>query len=199
MNVNVNGVLYAAQAVGRQMARLGIPGSIILIASMSGSVYNKVRWPALDDLLGANLYPVSSKGHHYVSYGTSKSAVLQMARSMACELGPMNIRVNSISPGYMVTKYVNRSRLRSTRINGFTLRMTGSYLSANPELIQTWSEQNPLGRLGRPYELRGVVTWLASDASSFCTGSEWAMILYFESHLTELLNSIIIDGGHTAW
>ncbi|EGN95332.1 hypothetical protein SERLA73DRAFT_77372 [Serpula lacrymans var. lacrymans S7.3] len=144
MNVNVNGVLFAAQAVGRQMARLGIAGSIILIASMSGSVTNK--------------------GHRYVSYGASKSAVLQMGRSMACELGPMKIRVNTISPGYMVTK------------------MSGAYLDKFPHLAQSWSDQNPLGRLGRPDELRGVVTWLASDASSFCTGSD-----------------IIVDGGHTAW
>lgn len=42
MEVNVNGVLYTAQAAGRQMVRLGRPGSIILIASMSGSITNKV-------------------------------------------------------------------------------------------------------------------------------------------------------------
>lgn len=35
-----------------------------------------------------------------------------------------------------------------------------------------WAEQNPLGRLGKPSDLRGVALWLASDASSFCTGSE---------------------------
>ena len=42
MNVNVNGVLHTAQAAGRQMRRFGTPGSIILIASMSGSITNKV-------------------------------------------------------------------------------------------------------------------------------------------------------------
>lgn len=42
MNVNVNGVLYTAQAVGQQMERFKIPGSIILIASMSGSITNRV-------------------------------------------------------------------------------------------------------------------------------------------------------------
>lgn len=42
MKINVNGVLYTGQAAGRQMERLGIPGSIINIASMSGSVANKV-------------------------------------------------------------------------------------------------------------------------------------------------------------
>ena len=42
--------------------------------------------------------------HAWVSYNTSKSAVLQMARSMACELGKERIRVNTLSPGYIYTK-----------------------------------------------------------------------------------------------
>lgn len=41
-----------------------------------------------------------------MSYNTSKSAVLQMARSMACELGKERIRVNTLSPGYIYTKCV---------------------------------------------------------------------------------------------
>lgn len=45
MNVNVNGVLYTAQAVGRQIAKFGLPGSIIMIASMSGSITNIVSNP----------------------------------------------------------------------------------------------------------------------------------------------------------
>lgn len=43
LDVNVNGVLFTAQAAGRQMARFGNGGSIVLIASMSGSITNKVR------------------------------------------------------------------------------------------------------------------------------------------------------------
>lgn len=43
MDVNTNGVLFTAQAAGRQMAKFGAPGSIILIASMSGSITNKVH------------------------------------------------------------------------------------------------------------------------------------------------------------
>ena len=49
-----------------------------------------------------------------MSYNTSKSAVLQMARSMACELGPKRIRVNTLSPGHIYTKCVlGRRRSRS--------------------------------------------------------------------------------------
>ncbi|OCB88223.1 NAD-binding protein [Sanghuangporus baumii] len=126
------------------MVNFGEPGSIILIASMAASVaFAKEHWSA---------------------YGTSKSAVKQMGRYLACELGPNQIRVNTISPGYI---YTNMTRL---------------YLDDYPHLIKEWGAQNPLGRIGRPDDLRGVVAWLASDASSFCTGSD-----------------ILITGGHHAW
>jgi len=144
LDINVSGVLFTAQAAGRQMEKLGIPGSIILTASMSGTITNP--------------------NQHWVAYNTSKSAVLQMARSLACELAPKGIRVNSISPGYIFTN------------------MTRSFLDTQPGLEAKLSSQNPMGRFGRPDELRGVTLWLASDASTFCTGSD-----------------IKVDGGQCAW
>jgi len=51
--------------------------------------------------------------------------------------------------------------------------MTAAHVDKKPELLEHWSNLNPMGRIGRPDELRGVVTWLASDASSYCTGSEY--------------------------
>ncbi|CCL99917.1 uncharacterized protein FIBRA_01942 [Fibroporia radiculosa] len=144
MGINVNGVLYTAQAAGRQMERFGNGGSIILVASMSGSITNMHQ--------------------KWVPYNTSKSAVLQMGRSMACELASRRIRVNTLSPGYIYTT------------------LTGQFLDSQPGLLENWSAQNPTGRLGRPDELRGAVAWLASDASTYCTGSD-----------------IIVDGGHRAW
>ena len=54
----------------------------------------------------------------------------------------------------------------------FFRSMTAAYVDTQPHLLDKWSSLNPLGRLGRPDELRGVIAWLASDASTFCTGSE---------------------------
>lgn len=55
--------------------------------------------------------------------------------------------------------------------------MTAAYLDTQPHLLEKWASLNPLGRIGRPDELRGVVAWLASDASTFCTGSEYVSCL----------------------
>ncbi|KAJ7095997.1 hypothetical protein C8R43DRAFT_1081840 [Mycena crocata] len=144
LDVNVSGVLFTAQAAGRQMERLGISGSIVLTASMSGSITNRTQ--------------------HMTAYNASKSAVLQMARSMACELAPKGIRVNTISPGYISSEM--------TRV-GFL---------QTPGLEAQLSAQNPMNRFGRTDELRGVALWLASDATTFCTGSD-----------------IKVDGGQCAW
>ncbi|KAK4701428.1 hypothetical protein P7C70_g4798, partial [Phenoliferia sp. Uapishka_3] len=134
MNVNVNGVFVTATACAREMARLQRPGSIILIASMSGSIANREEpWTA---------------------YNASKAAVIQMARSLACELGPRGIRVNSLSPGHVKTA------------------LTNQFLEKKPEYEQKWSNLNPLGRLGKIHEMRGPAVWLAGDASSYCTGSD---------------------------
>ncbi|KAI1784650.1 sorbose reductase sou1 [Ganoderma leucocontextum] len=133
MSVNANGVLFTAQAAGKQMLRFGNGGSIVLLASICGSVALE---PHVCD----------------IAYHSSKGAILQMTRSMACELGSHRIRVNSISPGFIKTS------------------MT-AFLE-DPALAERYTGANPLGRIGRPDELRGVLAWLASDASSFCTGSK---------------------------
>ena len=87
LDVNVTGTFLCAQAVARIMHEDRTPGSIVLIASMSGTVANK--------------------GVETVAYNSSKAAVLQMARSLAAEWGNDGshppIRVNTISPGYIQT------------------------------------------------------------------------------------------------
>ena len=115
-----------------------------------------------------------SQGHSRLPYTTSKSGVLQMTRSMACELGPKRIRVNSISPGYFYTPYARLviTLLEVSKLTVDYVRMTSHFLDPNPDLLDLSASENPMGRIGRPDELRGIVTWLTSDASTYCTGSE---------------------------
>ncbi|EKD13619.1 short chain dehydrogenase [Drepanopeziza brunnea f. sp. 'multigermtubi' MB_m1] len=126
MSVNVTGCFMTAQAAARQMIRFGNGGSIVMIASMSGSVANRV-------------------------------AVIQLARNLASEWGGHGIRVNTISPGYIVTAMVE------------------ALFETFPERKEEWPRQNMLGRLSRPEEYRGVAAFLISDASSFMTGSDLRM------------------------
>ncbi|CAE7119968.1 unnamed protein product [Rhizoctonia solani] len=133
MSVNCNGAFYIAQACARQMVKCGKGGSIVLIASMAGNV-------TLRDV-------------QVTAYQASKAAVLAIGRSMACELGPQKIRVNTLSPGYIPTG------------------LTTPFLNVQG-VAESWASQNPLGRLGQPHEIRGAAVWLVSDASSFCTGSD---------------------------
>ncbi|EEY17828.1 sorbitol-6-phosphate 2-dehydrogenase [Verticillium alfalfae VaMs.102] len=137
MGVNVTGVFMTAQAVARQMVRLRCKGSIVLIASMSGTVANR--------------------GLICPAYNASKAAVIQLARNLASEWGEHNIRVNTISPGYIVTAMVE------------------ALFETYPERRDEWPKHNMLGRLSAPEEYRGAAVFLLSDASSFMTGADLRM------------------------
>lgn len=137
MEVNVTGVFMTAQAVAKQMIRFGNGGSIVMIASMSGTIANK--------------------GLICPAYNASKAAVIQLGRNLAAEWGQYNIRVNTISPGYIVTQMVENLFVQY------------------PERREEWPKQNMLGRLSRPEEYRGAAVFLISDASSFMTGSDLRM------------------------
>ena len=83
MNVNFFGEFFVARAAARIMMERGIRGSIINMASMSGSIVNLPQWQC--------------------SYNASKAAVIHMTRSLAVEWVKAGIRVNCISPGYIAT------------------------------------------------------------------------------------------------
>lgn len=89
---------------------------------------------------------------HQRAYNASKAGVLQLARNLAAEWGAYGIRVNTISPGYIVTA------------------MTAGLFEAVPERRTEWPSANMLGRLSYPEEYRGAAVFLISDASSFMTG-----------------------------
>ncbi len=97
------------------------------------------------------------------SYNTSKAGVDMLTKSLAIEWAPLGIRVNAVAPGYFLSD------------------MTRQFTDANPELAAQWRNLIPMGRMGEPSDLDGLVALLCSSASSYLTGQ-----------------SIIIDGGYTA-
>ncbi len=83
IDINLTGEFIVARAAGKIMVDRGIKGSIINMASISGSIANVPQWQC--------------------SYNASKAAVIHMTKSLAAEWAQYGIRVNSISPGYIAT------------------------------------------------------------------------------------------------
>lgn len=150
--VNVTGVFMTAQAVAKQMIKHGNGGSMAFIASMSGTVANRVGGSIFEDC--GHLVDDSSQGLICAAYNSSKAAVIQLGRNLASEWGQHGIRVNTISPGYIVTAMVEALFVKY------------------PERRRDWPTQNMLGKLSKPEEYRGAAVFLISDASSFMTGSD---------------------------
>ena len=90
------------------------------------------------------------------SYNASKAGVIQLTKSLAVEWAEAGIRVNSISPGYIGTE----------------LTLNSEFLKP---LILQWNASAPLHRMGKPEELQSVAIYLACDASSFTTGSDFVV------------------------
>ncbi len=97
------------------------------------------------------------------SYNASKAAVIHLTRSLAAEWAQYNIRVNAIAPGYMDTAMTHKA-------------------FEDPAYGPVWTDGIPMHRPGRPEELAPLAVFLASEASSYVTGS-----------------TILIDGGYTIW
>ncbi|KAL1945705.1 hypothetical protein VTO73DRAFT_1707 [Trametes versicolor] len=142
LDVNLKGVLYTAQAAGQQMERFDSGGSIVMVGSIGGTITGNFGM---------------------TSYEASKGGVLQLARSLACEIAPKRIRVNSISPG------VTRTAMVESACTGI------------PHLLEMLVNRIPMKRICSPHEMGGTLVWLASDASSFVTGT-----------------NIVVDGGYCA-
>jgi len=105
-------------------------------------------------------------GRNAASYCASKGAVVNMTRAMALDHGEQNIRVNSVCPGDIDTPM---------------LQSEAQQLDQSPEQFLAQAADRPLMRVGRPEDIAQAVLYLASDASSFVTGS-----------------TLVVDGGGLA-
>jgi len=95
-----------------------------------------------------------------MNYGIGKAAIIQYTKYAAVHLAKKNIRVNAISPGPFPNEKTQK----------------------NKKFIKNLSKKVPLNRIGKPSEISGAVSFLASDAASYITG-----------------HNLIIDGGWTIW
>ncbi len=128
MTANIGSVHRLCRLVIPPMAKRG-EGSVIIISSIAGLKGT--------DRLGA--------------YAISKAADMQIARNLAVEWGPSNVRVNCIAPGLVRTDFARA-------------------LWENPETYAATVSHYPLRRIGEPDEIAGAAIYLASAAGSFTTG-----------------------------
>jgi len=110
--------------------------------------------------LASQLAIAGGKGNS--AYIAAKGAIVSLTRTMAVDFATDGIRVNAIAPGYFLSD------------------MSRQFIDSNPELGEGWRSRIPAGRLGEPPDLRGLVVFLASDASCYVVGE-----------------SVVIDGGYT--
>ena len=137
IDVNLTGQFLCAREATREFLRRGVvpersvaAGKIICMSS----VHEVIPW-----------------GGH-VNYATSKGGVMLLMKSMAQELAPKKIRVNSIGPGAIQTP-INKSAWET------------------PEALNSLLTLIPYNRIGQPEDIGKVVVWLASDESDYITGT----------------------------
>jgi NAD(P)-dependent dehydrogenase (short-subunit alcohol dehydrogenase family) len=155
-------ILEATFEAWREIVGINLDGTFlgvkavapVMAAAGKGSIIN------LSSILGKVGQPGAA------AYCASKGGVALMTKAVALELAPMGVRVNSVHPGYIETPMVTSFLRESENEN---------------ELRDMIVSRHALGRLGVPREIADAIVFLASDESSFMTGSE-----------------LVVDGGYTA-
>ncbi|KPM42816.1 hypothetical protein AK830_g3725 [Neonectria ditissima] len=134
-NINVRGTFFAAQLTAKHLMSTGSGGSMVLIASQSAHI--------------------GLPGYRMAAYNASKGGVMMLSKALAVELAPYNIRVNTISPGFVDSDMTRNVReMKSTR-----------------EGEQMWLAP-PMKRLSNQNDLTGAVIYLLSHASRFTTAAD---------------------------
>ena len=128
MGANVKSNLWLCNLVIPEMAERG-GGAVVIVSSIAG-----IRGTGV---IGG--------------YGLSKAADFALARNLAVEWGPKNVRINCIAPGLIKTDFARA-------------------LWEDPQALEQRNSQTPLRRIGTPGEIGPVAAFLASSAASFMTG-----------------------------
>ena len=129
------GLFFSCQLAAKQMISQGTPGSMVLLASQTSHI--------------------AIPGHRMAAYNYSKGGVLMLMKALAVELAPHQIRVNSISPGYVDSDMLQR--VKASKI---------------PEEAAMMEDSPPLRGLSNANHLTGAIVYLLSDASSFTTAAD---------------------------
>lgn len=127
--VNVNGVVFGAQTAARHFRTVG-GGAIVNMASVAAVRVRVTR----------------------ATYNSSKAAVRHLTSTMAVELGPDNIRVNAIAPGFIDTEMTR-------------------WVQEDPAALDRALNNVPLRRIGAPVEVFGALYFLLSDSARYVTGA----------------------------
>ncbi len=152
VDVNLVGTFLACQAVGARMKEAGKPGSIINI----GSIYGMLS--PIQDIYAYKKEQTGVPFIKPVAYSAAKSGIYNLTHYLATYWGKDGIRVNTLTPAGV---------WRNTQDATFQ---------------KNFCERMPMGRMSREDEYNGSLIFLASNASSFMTGS-----------------NLVVDGGWTAW
>ncbi|KAK0720017.1 hypothetical protein B0H67DRAFT_484210 [Lasiosphaeris hirsuta] len=153
VSTNLDGTYYCARAAGLHWRRQKREGTTVTGEPLQGFSY------------GSFIATASMSGHIanipqlQAAYNASKAGVIHLCKSLAVEWTGF-ARANSVSPGYI---------------------RTDISLFCSPEVKAAWKDKIPMGREGEPNELKGAYLYLASDASSYTTGTD-----------------LLVDGGYCA-
>lgn len=155
--VDLTGTLLISQQCIPYMQKNG-GGSIVNISSIYGILSPDQRlYKYFNDTLSPKMKELGIKIEKPIGYSISKSGILNLTRFLATKFAEYNIRVN-------------------------TLTLWGVYDNNPTEFVRAYSERTPLGRMANKKEYIGPLLFLASDMSSYMTGS-----------------NLIVDGGWSAW
>ncbi len=138
--------------------------STFLCTKMIGGEMLKLDKPGRVINIASMSGMIANRGIGGRCYETSKAAVIQFTRATAADWAPKGVTVNAICPG------------------GFMTAPNQRWSKENPEVIESFNAQIPMGKFGEPEDLGTLAVYLASDASRYMTGA-----------------ALLIDGGYTLW